>query len=176
MAAPSLARADELSLGTITGVFGVKGEVRLFLHNPSTELFEDYLDVTLAWPDGQREVVSLGARPGAGRRIIGLIEGVETVEDAEGLIGAEILIAKDRLPPPEEGAWYHHQILGTPVRTASGTPLGSLAEILPSGDVDIWIVRGLGEERYIPALKANLVDVRPGQEIVVTDGAGQEAL
>lgn len=152
--------------------FGYHGELRLFLHNPDDSvLLRGPQSVILALPDGARREVRLVARPGAGRRVLGRIDGVETEEQAQALQQAEILIRRADLPRLEEGVWYHHDLLGTPVRTASGRPLGRVAEIHSQGGTDVWVLRGAGPERYLPALRALLLEVLPGEQIVVADEA-----
>ena len=69
-------RPDEVRLGRVSGVFGVSGELRLFLHNRESELFAgDGAVVTLVSPSGNRESHRLRSRHGAGKRILGRIEG-----------------------------------------------------------------------------------------------------
>lgn len=161
---------DEVILGRINGVFGIRGEVRLFLYNPTSDLLVGGADVVLRTDDGARRPVRLNSRPGAGKRILGQIQGVSTPEAARALMGADILYPKSALPDLEEDTYYHHELVGIPVRTESGEVLGTLREIVTSGDVDLWVVRGPAGEAYIPAVADEIVQVVPGVEIIVTDG------
>lgn len=172
----SRARPNELTLGHVAGVFGVTGEVRLFLLNPASDLLETPRPIIMALPDSGRRLVTLEARPGAGKRVIGRIKGVATAEEAAKFVGAELLIDRADLPDAGPDAWYHVDLLHVPVRTASGEVLGTLEEIHSGEAVDVWVVVGPAGERYIPAFKSALVRVEPGVEIVVTDEAGQEPL
>lgn len=176
MSRPSVARSDEVSLGFVAGVFGVGGELRLHLHNRASTLLDQPRAVVLALPDGSRRPARLRARPGAGGRVIGLMEGVDSPEAALALMEAEILFPRAALPPLEADTWYHADLLGLPVRTASGRALGRLAEIHGAGGTDVWVIRGPDGDTYIPALKANLVAVKKGEEVVVTDEAVPEIL
>jgi len=160
---------DEVVLGRVNGVFGIRGELRLFLHNPNSDLLAGGAQVILRTKQG-RKAVRLTSRPGAGKRILGQIEGINTPEAARALMGADILYPKSRLPDLEEDTYYHHELIGVPVRTESGEKLGQLREIISSGDVDLWVVRGPAGEAYIPAVGDEIISVSPGVEIVVTDG------
>ena len=168
----SRARPNEISIGHVAGVFGVHGEVRLFLHNPASDLLNSERSVSLAAPDSARQQAHLLARPGAGKRVLGRVRGVTTPEGAAALVGSEILIDRAELPSLEEGTWYHADLIGVPVRTESGTDLGAIREIFSTGDQDIWVVVSTEGERFIPALKRLLVHVQPGVSVVVTDEAG----
>ncbi len=172
----SAAREGEVSLGFVSGVFGTDGELRLYLHNRTSRLLDDWREVVLVPRDGVRRSARIRGRSGAGGRVIARIEGVSSPEAAAALMDAEILFARASLPAVEPDAWYHADLLGLPVRTASGRALGRLAEIHSAGGTDVWLIRGPEGETYIPALKVNLVSVQPGQGVVVTDEAVPQIL
>jgi 16S rRNA processing protein RimM len=155
-------------LGKIVGVFGVRGEVRLWLDNPdSSWLFEGPRDVLLRAPDGSERRVELRARSGAGKRVLGRIQGHSRREEAEALMGWQILVPRDVLPEPEEGAWYVEDLLGLEVVTASGRALGELVEVHQNAPVEVWEVRGPGGTCYVPVLLERIVEV--GERVVVSD-------
>jgi 16S rRNA processing protein RimM len=162
-------QGDEVRLGNVSGVFGIKGEMRLFLYNRDSQLFVRGYDVTLVGPDGTRSGVRLRSRSGAGRRVLGRIEGVNNPEAAAALMGHEIVVHKDALPEVEEGTWYHHEILDLPVRTAGGVEVGTLVEIHVTGENDLWIVRGADGDHYVPAIRQMVLSVEPGNQIIVSD-------
>ncbi|MCB9745472.1 MAG: 16S rRNA processing protein RimM [Alphaproteobacteria bacterium] len=167
----SRARDDELSFGQIIGVFGVHGEVRLFLHNRESELFHQGGSVTLVSPEGERREARLSTRPGAGGRVLGRIEGVDTPEAASALQDWELVIAKDALPDLEENEFYHADLLGLEVRTDAGQALGRIRRIWSTGPVDVWEAAGTGGVSWIPALAENLVEVDLDAGIlIVRDG------
>ena len=124
-------------------MFGLKGEVRLYLYNRASDLLEGGTGVVLVDQAGQRSFANVAIRPGAGKRILARVDDVRTVEGARALVGKEIVVARDAMPEPEEGSWYHHDLLGVDVQTRSGEPLGRLSEIHSSGGTDVWVVRGL---------------------------------
>ena len=88
-------RPNEVRLGRVSGVFGVSGEVRLFLHNRDSDLFVgDGADVTLVSPAGERETHRLRSRRGAGKRILGRIVGVNSPDAARRYMDWEIVLAE----------------------------------------------------------------------------------
>jgi 16S rRNA processing protein RimM len=159
----------DVLMGRVDGVFGLQGEVRLYLYNPDTPVFQRPRDVAIVGSDGVRRAAWLTVRPGAGKRILGRIRGVETPEAAADWVGGDIFVPRAELPPLETDAWYHRDLIGVPVTTVSGRSLGVLTEISDHGEVDIWVCVGPDGERYVPALRANLVEVTPGVRVVVRD-------
>lgn len=153
-------------LGHVAGVFGVRGELRLWLDNPDSDwLREAPRDVVLRSPDGVERPARLQARPGAGRRILGRIEGLTDRDEAEGLMGWEILAPRQQLPELDEGSWYIEDLLGLEVRTLEGVSLGRLVEVHQHTPVEVWEVRGPDGTSYVPVLLDHIVEV--GEFIVV---------
>ncbi|MDP6932013.1 MAG: ribosome maturation factor RimM, partial [Myxococcota bacterium] len=159
----------ELRFGTIVGVHGLRGELRLFLHNRTSDWLDEGREVVLLAGDGARRKARLHARPGAGKRVIGRVEGVVDREGAQLLVGCEVVLARSELPETGEDTWYHHDLVGASVRSASGKDLGVLTSITASGAVDTWIVEGDEGSLYLPALREFILTVDPDEGVLVTD-------
>ncbi len=162
---------EDVRLGHITGVFGLRGEVRVYLHNPDTELFDAPRPVVFVSATGARQQLRMGLRPGAGRRILGRIEGVNDVAAAERFVGCELVVTPAALPPLPDGEWYHAQLLGCAVETDAGRALGTLRSILDNGAFDTWEVDGPSGRWWVHARLDDIVLVEPGARIVVRDAA-----
>jgi len=162
-------RADVV-LGRIAGVFGLRGEVRLFLHNPGSDLFAAPLDVILVPPAGEPRPARLSTRPGAGRRVLGRIEGVDTPEAAARLVGWSLAVPRAALPEAGPGSWYLCDVLGLPVRTAAGRDLGRLVAVHQAGTVDVWELVGEGGTAWLPLLEGRALSVGPDGIVVSGEG------
>lgn len=168
-----------MRIGKVNGVHGVRGEFKVFLYNPASALVGETVPARLISPQGKQRRVTLSLRPGSGKRVLGTIAEVVSREQALDLDGWEVVVAAADLPSPEPGAWYQRDLLGLPVRTASGRSLGRIVEIFDTAEVDVWLLRDGKTERVLPALARNLVEVRlsrpdaPG-EVVVQDDAVDE--
>ena len=64
-------------------------------------------------------------------------EGVETRDAAEALRGATLYVIRDSLPEPDEGEFYHADLLGIAVKGQDGAELGSLVAIHDFGAGEI---------------------------------------
>ena len=163
-------RSTEVRLGYVNGVFGLQGEVRLFLYNPKTELFSGVgMDVVLVSLDGQRLVKRLTARSGAGKRILGRLTAVNNPEDAAHFVEWEIVCAEDALPALSSGEYYHRDLIGLAVHTESGEPVGRLSEIVEGEHVDCWIATSDEGEFMFPAVREVVLSVDLHAGVVIAD-------
>lgn len=163
---------DEIELGRVVGVFGVRGEVRVHLHNrEASVLLDGPRVVTLVSPDGARSATRLSCRSGAGKRILGRLDGLDDRDVAASLKGTRIGLARAALPEPSEGEFYVADLQGLPVRI-DGAPRGRVVDVhhLPTGDVMELDIDG--EALFLPfadpALDIDLASghVRLGAEVL----------
>ena len=147
-------------LGEVIGVFGIRGELRLLLyHREGTTLAEPRV-VELVTPSGRRSV-RLSTRSGAGKRVLGRIEGVDTPEAAAALVGARIEVERSSLAPAAPGEFYVYDLVGLEVIDGAGTVHGRITDVV-AGDQDVWVLdEGAA---FVVASKASVesVDVEGG--------------
>jgi len=80
--------------------------------------------------------------------------GIDSIEDAEKIIGAELRIPEEELPPPEEGAFYTFHLRGCRVYAVSNDPvgeefIGEVTDVLDSGTPILKVGSGK-DEMLIP--------------------------
>ncbi|MEQ1503964.1 MAG: ribosome maturation factor RimM [Myxococcota bacterium] len=163
---------DEIELGSVTGVFGFRGEVRLHLHNPESDWLRKPRRVTLVAPDGARTGATLSARPGAGSRIIGRLAHVADEAAATALRGHRIVVAKRDLPALEADEFYVWQLEGATVEI-DGQVVGTVVGVQTAGPNDVLEVQpapGPGGERsdvvFVLLLREFVREVDPVAKIV----------
>lgn len=163
---------DEVVLGEVIGVFGIRGEVRLHLHHRDSQTLFEPTEAVLLSPAGDRRVVRIQARSGAGRRVLGRIAGVDTPEDAAALHGWSVVVPRAALPPTQSGEFYVHDLLGAQVvEEGSDDALGEIVDVV-AGDRDVWVVQTGEAEGYLLAIPENIVDVDLEQgRVLVRKGA-----
>lgn len=84
-----------------------------------------------------------------GRPVIAL-DGIETMDDAEALAGAELKIpapSRDALP---EGTFYHRDLVGCEVHDLSGASIGPVQAVEGSMEMSRLVVAGAKGEVLIP--------------------------
>lgn len=87
---------------------------------------------------------------------------------AEALIGYEVCVCEEALPPAAHGEIYHYQLIGMTVVTTGGEPIGIIEEMMTTASTDICVVRAGGREHLIPMI-ADVVKAvdREGRRIVI---------
>ncbi len=148
-----------VEVGRLVKPHGVRGEIKLAPYNPASDLFRPGLPLLLQGiAGGARRVEVLAARPHKGGFLLRLA-GVETMTEAERLVGARVSVAEADLPPLSEGEFYWFQIVGLEVATEAGTRLGRVVEILETPAHDVYVVRDGDRERLVPAVDEVVVEI-----------------
>ncbi|MDX1581431.1 MAG: ribosome maturation factor RimM [Alphaproteobacteria bacterium] len=133
---PALSGDEQfVTLGVITGVIGIRGDLRVKVFTESPEALGEYGPLMLG-PGGEaRRVKSVAAVKGGARLHL---EGVETREAAEALKGTELCVARAALGEPEdEETYYHVDLIGLRVEDEAGAVLGRVRAVFDFGAGDV---------------------------------------
>ena len=164
--------SGQLVVGSINGVYGIKGWVKIFSHTSPIEQILRYQPWSLH--KGSKQV-SLKIEEGKlhGKGVIALPDGFETRNDAESLVGYEIRIDAEQLPELPDGEFYWHQLEGMKVVNRSSELLGVVSKMIETGANDVMVVVATSEsideaERLIPFVVGETVDEIELAEQVIT--------
>ena len=102
-------------------------------------------------------------------RLILKLRGIDSIAEVEKLVGAELGVPKESIPPPEEGLFYTFQLKGCAVVTTGGDSLGTVTDVLDSGGTHILKVDGSGGEILIPFAQSYLRKVDLGEKRIEVD-------
>jgi 16S rRNA processing protein RimM len=143
----------DLVIGRISGVYGVKGWVRIRSFTEPAENLLGYRDLKIRRRD-QWETIEIDGGRQQGKGLIAHLAGVDDRDSAELLNGCEIAITRDQLPSLVDGEYYWHQLEGLRVETA-GKCLGQVDHLLETGANDVLVVKPCegsvdSRERLIP--------------------------
>jgi len=157
-------------LGRISGLFGVKGWVKLHSWTQPADGLLDYPEVELGQAGHWRPARLVEGQP-HGRGYIGRFEGIEDRDAAAGLIGAEIAVPREQLPPAKAGEYYWVDLVGLEVVTSEGESLGHVDHLLETGAHDVLVVAGERERLipYTPGVHVLEVDLDGGRIVVEWD-------
>ena len=163
---------NEIRLGSINGTHGLKGWVKVFSYTDPLEAILDYSPWILR-KDGADREITIKDGQASGKRLIAQLEGVDTRDKAEDMIGYEVHVNLDTMPNLEEGELYWFQLEGLSVENSSGETLGKIAQMLETGANDVMVVEPADdsidkEQRLIPYLEGDVVKQVDQETGVVT--------
>jgi 16S rRNA processing protein RimM len=168
--APSTTLASDerwIALGLVMGTHGVRGELRVKMHNPSSELLFELDAVHVRTPQELRRYPIAHARPG-GKGLLVQLSGVDTVERAQALRGAELCVARSELPALPEGEFYHCDLEGLALVDLEGRPFGTVERVHEYPAADVLRVRTDRGVLEVPMREPYLVEIDlPGKRVVV---------
>jgi 16S rRNA processing protein RimM len=142
-------------IGRISGLFGVRGWVKLFSYtDPMTNLLE-FSELQLGSGGKWRPAVLAEGRS-QGKTLVGRFEGVTDRDQAAGLVGADIAIRRDQLPEPKADEVYWTDLIGLAVVNVHGEALGTVDRLLETGANDVLVLRG-DRERLVPFVRGAVV-------------------
>jgi len=149
---PPELRPDRLIvLGRIAGLYGVRGWVRVF---SETEPRENILRYSPWLLDGAAHVVAEGRTHGKG--LVVRLQGCDDRDQAAELIGRDIRVRRDQLPPARPDEFYWADLEGLQVQTVAGDQLGRVSHLFDTGANDVLVVKG-DRERLLPFVWDDIV-------------------
>ncbi len=142
-----MAITGQVEIGVIARPHGVRGELRVHLHNPESTALDVVEDISI----GDRTYQVTQARLVKGGALIRL-EGVDDRDGAERLVGKPVEVPREQLELNEDDQLLS-DFLGCELKLADGSSWGKIVEVV-AGTQDRLVIHHGDIERYLP-----LVDV-----------------
>ena len=165
-----MSKQEEINVGKISGVFGVKGWVKVFSFTSIRESILNYSPWLLKKDSETRSVAVIDGKL-QGKAVIAQLEGINDRDEAASLMGWDIFIKPGQLPKAAKDEYYWSDLIGLAVETNLGVQLGIIESLLETGANDVVIVKG-ERERVIPFLQGQTIiniDLDAGRMVVDWD-------
>lgn len=170
-------------LGHIAGAHGIRGAVLVRSYTAEPEAIAGYGPLESEAGDAHFELAVEGTTT---KGLICRIDGVTDRTRAEALKGVALYLPRERLPPPEDGAYYYVDLVGLSVATESGAALGTVVAVQNYGAGDILEVRPAGGKQTVlyPMIEAvvrrvdldgGIIVLAPPEEVDTGDAGAEEA-
>ena len=163
---PSPGEPAFLVIGKLRRPHGVRGEMQMDVYTDFPERLRPGVTVFVGENRQAERVRSVRVHePGLLIAFTGYSTSVEV-----GLFrNVLVYVRADDRPALPEGEYYYHQLIGLPVISDEGKPLGELTQILATGANDVYVVKNeSGVEILLPAIESVIqeVDLQQGKIVV----------
>jgi 16S rRNA processing protein RimM len=154
-------------LGEIVTTHGLNGWLKLNPFNIDSTALVSGVEVILE-KAGERRAQRIEASNPHRHQLLIKFVGVDSIDHAELLVGATLLVAETVLGGLEPGQYYHYQVVGFEVFAASGERIGIISSTLSTPGGELYVVQGPTKEHLIPAVKEFIdkVDFTTGRMII----------
>ena len=155
--------SDELLVvGRVARSHGNRGQV---IVNPDTDFADDRFRAgrILLVGEAADPRVILDARFHQGRPVISL-EGIDSIEAAERLAGAELKLPASELAALPDGTFYRHDLVGCQVQDTEGRTIGEVAAVEGPMDASRLVIHAPHGEVLIPLVADICVEVAPAEK------------
>jgi len=87
------------------------------------------------------------------------LETVDSVDDADALVGSSVLVPESELAGLSEDEYYWSDLIGLHVVTEEGRFLGRIESIFPTGSNDVYVCSGGEREFLLPAISEVILKI-----------------
>jgi 16S rRNA processing protein RimM len=151
---------DVLSIGYLTGAFGIRGELRFRPHNPNTDILEDGLQVHVRlYQKRSANPYTIASIRDTGKGPVLTLKGVHSRTEAEGFRHAEIFVHETLLPELDDDEFYYFKLEGYEVVSTEGEALGKVVQILDNPAHPLLLLKQNKQEVMIPMVDAFVKDL-----------------
>ena len=151
---PDCKPQDTALVGIIIGSHGTLGETKIQPHSDNPDRFKTGNTVI---SNGKTLTIEK-SRQHKGNIIV-KFEGIDSIKEAQDLIGCSLEIPIKSISSLEANSYYHYEIIGLKVWTSDYRYIGNVTEILSTGSNDVYIARGSNKDTLIPALKSIIQNI-----------------
>jgi 16S rRNA processing protein RimM len=151
---------DRVAIGRIAKTQGRKGEVFAKFLTDFPHRFEKLKTVHLQHPQGTHAFLVVQGTWLHKDGVVLKFEGIDTISDAEALIGYDLQVEPAEAMPLPADTYYCHSLVGCNVFNEAGLLLGQIAAIEDNGGNALLVLRMENQkEVLVPAAKSFLVDI-----------------
>ncbi len=150
------ASAERVVLGYVSGVYGIKGWVKIVSFTRPLENILDYPRWWLKLRDGEEalsaNIVEGRAQAGGIVALLAMADGNTALDRnaAAALIGRQIAVDRSELPKLRRGQYYWSDLIGLAVESKEGVALGRVVSLIDNGAQDVLVIADGEIERMIP--------------------------
>lgn len=152
---------------------GIKGAVKVIFYTESINIFHSGRILWSKSSVGAVERLKVDwCKPHCKGLRVGFSE-VLNRDQAESMVGLELYLGKSQLPKLEKDTYYWFELIGLHVKTVQGEFVGCIERILPTLDIDVYVVKrpnvNSEKECLIPAVAKFIQQVDLVEKTMIVD-------
>lgn len=163
-----------ISFGIITKVHGLAGEIKL---SPHSRMLDSFTTLTRIFIEDKSSETPLeynivNFRFHKNTAILEL-QGVDTIEDAQRLIGLEVFAQQGELGELEEDEYYWFELIGLEAYTDEGSYLGKVEDLIDRSIQSLLVIKDGRKEILIPMTEPIVKEINMEEgKIIITPVKG----
>ena len=146
---------ETYQLGYVLKTHGLRGHVAAHFDVDDATAYQKLKTVYLALPRTPTQLVAYAiekVQPQAGARVLLKLRGIDRIEDAELLRGAQLYLPLTELPALADDQFYFHDVIGFTVVDEHLGALGTVENFYELPQQDMLAMRYQGQEVLIPVV------------------------
>ncbi|MFO7592737.1 MAG: ribosome maturation factor RimM [Pseudomonadota bacterium] len=147
---------DYIVVGRISGLYGVRGWVKVYSHTRPRESIFGYSTWHLSM-NGEWRAVALEDGRAHGKAIVAKLKGCDDRDAAAALMNTTVAIRREQLGRAAPGEYYWADLQGLKVSNLDDVALGTVSHLLETGANDVLVVKQGRTERLIPFVQGRFV-------------------
>lgn len=151
--------ATLLEIGRIVGIHGLRGDLKVRPLSGDPDILLEIEQLLLRLPSGEQLTVTPCRQRLHKGQVLLRLQGYESINAVEHMVGGAFLLAEDRLPPLQDDEFYWHQLQGMTVIDRTYGELGQIEGMFTTAAHDTYVVRGMRGEVLVPAVEAFIREI-----------------
>lgn len=149
----------KIAIGRVVKARGLRGEIRVLSYFDSLSYFHELRHVYLE--KGKSGETRFGVRQARehGKCFLLLLEGCDSVAEAQQLVGAEVTVPPESFLALPEGSYYWHQMEGMDVYTQEGEHVGVIRDFLAASGNEVLVVSREDKQWLLPVVSEVIAEV-----------------
>jgi 16S rRNA processing protein RimM len=146
---------ETYQLGYIIKTHGLRGQVVAEFEVDDLTAYKKLKTIYLAFPAAPAKLQAYDVekvQPQAGTRVLLKFKGIERIEEAEPLRGAQLYLPLTELPALDDDQFYFHDVIGFTVVDENLGTLGTVENFYELPQQDVLAMRYQGQEVLIPVV------------------------
>ncbi len=159
---------EYLRVGAILSTHGLRGEVKVY---PTTEDVHryDYLDRAFVRMPDKLVCLHVERVRYFKNLVIVKFRDLDRIEDVEGLLKKDLMVAREDAIPLEEGEFFVSDLIGLKTVTDTGRNLGTVRDVMETGANNVYIIADEEDpkkEYLLPAIDDVILNIDPENGIM----------